>query len=179
MSSGIIEVARPFEHWVCQSIFSVQSIDWLLRASESLSDWQERRSDIYNFCSLSTPLDHKGMSAELLRQYQAGLSNSDQVRVSVDIFRFSEGQGIGFHDDSDLTVFRLAATISSTRNIDEGGCLLLAGSDPSSVIVYQATQNAGILFKTCKGHFHAVSVVSGAPLLLLVAQFVTAPTGLS
>ena len=166
----------PFKHAACEHVLPQSVIPEIVAYSQSGACWVEQKSDIYHFSSLGS----RGLALKTFVNILSAtalklLHVFHDSYVTYDVFKFTDGQGIGVHDDSDIDVYRLAITISGTRTLTEGGSFILIGKQASDVIVYPASQNSGVLFRTRPGHRHAVSVVKGHTLLLLVLQFERRP----
>jgi hypothetical protein len=163
---------------VCEHVLQEWATAKIAAYSRSHACWVEQKSDIYDFSSLgriqsACPVVNlvSGLSAtcfKLPSDFHGG-------PTTFDIFRLVDGQGIGIHNDATIDVYRLALTISRTRTLSEGGAFILMGEQTSDVAIYPASQNAGVLFRTRPVHRHAVSVVKGHVLLLLVLQFERRP----
>lgn len=167
-------VAAPFEHFTCDSVLPLSVLADLVSFSQSQVPWTSHKSPLFEFLSIDEQSAAVGPAAFLRNRpnLPPWLWHGE---ATLDLFLFEDGHGLGVHDDADLEVSRLVVTISDTRSLADGGAFILVGDHADDLVVYPATQNCGVLFRTHRRHRHAVSVVHGDPLTLLVVQFDSKP----
>ena len=161
----------PFEHGICNHALPSDFLPRLMEFVFCSARWKRMKCGIGEFSSLEpTKIDFKQI--DYLTNLKLALPPKFLPSPgSFDIFRFESGEGLGLHDDAGTDVYRLTIPISRTRALSEGGALILMGNNTEDVLVYPAAHNDGVLFRTLPGHEHAISVVSGEPLYLLVLEF--------
>ena len=141
-------------------------------------EWVSHTAELYRFSSLQesrfihTEFFHSEQEEILKYLNEMGAHICDRT---ADVFRLNEGDGIGIHDDHSVNAYRLAISLSETRPIEAGGGFMLFGRKLNDMLIYPATLNSGVLFRTDQQHRHAISVACGSPLYFLVFQFLISP----
>ncbi len=168
----------PYPHLVRGAAFSVPCINALQTWAGQHHDWIRQLGYNYRFWSLSDVSslhlaigDYYGELENWRKSSEKFFNIKKLGKLSLDVFRFTNGDGIGIHDDSALDVVRLAVIISETLSWNHGGALVLFGSRADETIVYQAETNGGLCFETKAIHRHAVTTINHSVLLILMAQF--------
>jgi hypothetical protein len=94
-----------------------------------------------------------------------------ESRPVFDIFKLSDGDGIGFHDDADIPCLRLAGNLHQNKLTSVGGHFLMSNGALNSTYVIDLEIDTGVAFFSGAGKLHSVSNVRGTDAIFLIAQY--------
>ena len=169
-------LSRPFHHVVVRSALSDTASERLGEALRVPSDWKgvsQPGLRYSEFCPMSDiGPEVNAMSQELAHVLQGPFGAGLVPNGSSTVFRMDSGEGIGFHDDGDLCVIRVAVVVSKTLCWNQsGGLILWDAESPAESVVYRPIMNRGVAFRTLPGNIHAVASPVDASVDYMVVEF--------
>ena len=185
-AKGVVPSSLPFPHASMTALVSSSDADALLAWMEKEAPWRLRIESFYeqyefSLLSAPPPSDLAWLTSEtsvkaLEDLIRASLGADGKLElVDISAHRLVEGQTIRVHNDfiGDLETHRVLLQLNRGWSVDNGGILMLFGSDrPEDVRAAIIPQHgSAFVFEISPQSFHAVSTIRGGDRFTLVYTF--------
>jgi hypothetical protein len=167
----------PFQHVKVNEVLgdgATQEIVSVLREQQ----WCREAGDAHSFWSGKPVLaTETALLRHALRFERHRLALQDCLGVDLrkaplfDVFKLSDGDGIGFHDDASIPCVRLATKIHQDKRRSVGGDFLMSNGSLDSIYISELDVDSGVAFSSGLGRLHAVSSIKGSDAIFLIAQY--------